>query len=81
MTPAENTALKFLLTHLVYGLAGGTAFGVAVLAINLSNIRTLIFESAHPVLVTILMFFGLLVTFGSVSMGVGIMTIPREDQE
>jgi hypothetical protein len=75
----EREALRFLGTHLVCGLAAGLTFGGAVLLINLGNLRTLALESAHPATVLVLFFFGLLVTFGSVGMGVGIMSLASDD--
>lgn len=76
----EREALRFLGQHLLYGLAAGFTFGGAVLYTNLGNLRTLALESAHPVLVLILFFFGLCVTFGSVGMGVGVMSLGRDDE-
>lgn len=76
----EREALRYLGCHLIYGLAAALTFGTAVLMINLGNLRTLAFESAHPVAVLTLFFFGLCVTFGSVGMGVGIMTLARDDE-
>jgi len=65
--------LKFLGLHLACGIAAALIFGSAILVSDLSHIRTLALESSHPVLVLVLMFFGLMVTFGSLAMGVGIM--------
>lgn len=76
----EKQALKFLGMHLVYGLAAGLTFGLAVLYTNLGNLRTLAMESASPTLVLTLFFFGLFITFGSVGMGVGVMTLARDDE-
>jgi hypothetical protein len=76
----EREVLGFLAQHLFYGLAGGLAFGAAVLFTNLGNIRVLALDSAHPVLVLVLFFFGLCVSFGSVGMGVGIMNMARDDE-
>lgn len=76
----EREALGFLAQHLVYGLAAGLTFGGAVLMTNLGNLRTLALESAHPILVLVLFFFGLCVTFGSVGMGVGVMTLTQDDE-
>ena len=75
----EREALKFLGMHLVYGLAAALTFGLAVLATNLGNLRTLALESSSPVMVLALFFLGLFVTFGSVVMGVGIMSLARDD--
>ena len=76
----QRDALKFLGAHLCCGLAAALTFGVAILAINLSNIRVLAFNSPHPVLVIGMMFFGLFITFGGVSMAVGIMSLARDDE-
>lgn len=76
----EHEALRFLGVHLVYGLAAAITFGGAILMTNMGNLRTLMVESAHPVTVMLLFFFGLCVTFGSVGMGVGIMSLARDDE-
>jgi len=76
----DKQALKFFGAHLCYGAAAAITFGVAVLVINLSNIRVLALNSAHPALVLGLMFFGLFVTFGSISMAVGVMGLARDEE-
>ncbi|CAA7620072.1 hypothetical protein [Magnetospirillum sp. UT-4] len=76
----EKEALRFLGVHLVYGLAAGLTFGLAVLYTNLGNLRTLALDSAQPVLVLVLFFFGLFVTFGSIGMGVGVMSLAKDDE-
>jgi hypothetical protein len=75
----EREVLRFLAVHLIYGLAAALTFGGAVLMTNLGNLRTLALESAHPATVLALFFFGLCVTFGSVGMGVGIMSLASDD--
>ena len=65
--------LHFLGMHLISGLVAALVFGGAILAVDLSGIRTLALNSGNPVLILFLMFFGLMVTFGSLAMGVGIM--------
>lgn len=75
----EREALTYLGIHLIYGLAAGLTFGLAVLATNLGNLRTLAFESSHTALVLAVFFFGLFITFGSVGMGVGVMSLGRDD--
>lgn len=81
MTAKDREALSFLATHLLCGVAGGLTFGLAVLLIDLGNLRTLVLQSNNPVLVLVLFFFGLFVTFGSVGMGVGVMSLGRDDEE
>lgn len=75
----EREALKFLGVHLIYGLAAALTFGIAVLVTNLGNLRTLLMDSSTPISVMALFFFGLFVTFGSVGMGVGIMSLARDE--
>lgn len=79
LNPKEKEALTFLGTHLLYGIAAAFTFGGAVLATDLSHIRTLALASAHPVLVLVLMFWGLVITFGGVSMAVGVMSLASDD--
>lgn len=75
----ERIFLGFLLRHLLIGVAGALAFGLALLGLNLFDLRTLILGSDQPVLFAGLLFFGLFVTFGSVAMGIGVMTIGEDD--
>jgi hypothetical protein len=76
----EKEALKFLGLHLFYGLAAAATFGAMVLATDLSHIRTLALDSAHPVLILALMFCGLFVTFGGLGMAAGIMSLAQDDE-
>lgn len=79
LSAKEKSAFLFLAQHLAYGLAAAFTFGGAVLYTDLSHIRTLAMNSSHPVLVIVLMFFGLCITFGSVGMVVGVMGLARYD--
>ncbi|WP_142849303.1 hypothetical protein [Telmatospirillum sp. J64-1] len=75
----EKTMLIFLLKHLAYGLTGGLIFGLALLYYDIAQIRSLALRSDNPFLVIGLLFFGLFVTFGSVGMGVGIMSQGKDE--
>ena len=75
----ERVFIIFLLRHLLIGVAGALAFGTALLSLDLFSLRTLIFGSDEPFLFGLLLFFGLFVTFGSVAMGIGIMTIDNDE--
>ncbi|TAN58069.1 MAG: hypothetical protein EPN20_16785 [Magnetospirillum sp.] len=81
MTPTEKEPLKFLAKHLFFGVVAAITFGVLVLATDLSHIRTMLMESGNPYPVVALMFFGLIITFGSVAMGVGIMSLAGDDED
>jgi hypothetical protein len=78
LKPHERHVLDFLLKHLLYGTFGGFLFGGLILATDLGGIRTLIWSSNDTVLFLVLLFFGLFITFGSVGMGIGIMSLGED---
>jgi len=69
----EERLVRFMLGHMVAGLAAGLVFGGALIATNVANLRTLLFASSEGWLFALLFFVGLSVTFGSLAMGVAIM--------
>jgi hypothetical protein len=71
----EKKALGFLLHHLLMGTVGGFFFGVLLLWQDVGNLRTLAMNSDHTALYVGMLFFGLFITFGSVGMGIGIMSL------
>ena len=71
----DFTMLRFLVRHLLYGIAGGLAFGGGLLLLDFADLYSLISGSQDPVLWLLLLFFGLSVTFGSAAMGVGVMSL------
>lgn len=78
LKPHERHVLDFLLKHLLYGTFGGFLFGGLILATDMGGIRTLAWNSDNTVLYMILLFFGLFITFGSVGMGIGIMSLGED---
>ncbi len=78
MTPKERDAIRFLIKHLVLGACGGFAFAIGLLAFDVASMRTLMWSSEDTVLWLILLFFGMFVTFGSVGMGVGVMSLAED---
>lgn len=73
LRPFERKAIYFLLTHLGFGVAGAVLVGGALLWFDMYGLWTLIRNYDQPVVALILLFGGLIVTFGSVGMGIGIM--------
>ncbi|MBF0353865.1 MAG: hypothetical protein HQL43_01345 [Alphaproteobacteria bacterium] len=80
MKPHEQPILLFMLRHLTYGAIGGFFFGALLLALDIGGLRGLIFASNDMGLALFLLFFGFFVTFGSVGMAIGIMTVERADK-
>ncbi len=75
----EQAAISFLLRHLLVGALGALLFGSLVLVFDIGHLRTLAAETADGPAFIGLFFFGLIVTFGSIGMGIGIMTQARDD--
>lgn len=73
--PSETEPLLFLLKHLAAGVAGAVTLGGGLLLFDVANLGTLMRESEHGVIAAVMMFFGLIVTFGGAAMGIGIMTL------
>ena len=78
LRPFERSAVAFLLRHLTVGLLGAAVFGTLILVADIGGIRTLAWASEHGWLFVVLLFFGLSITFGSVAMGISIMSLGRE---
>ncbi len=75
----RDDLLRFLLLHLAAGGAGALAFCALLLWSDFAGIGTLIANSSDGPLFAALLFFGLFVTFGSIAMGVGLMSLRRDD--
>lgn len=78
--PSQNPSsgmvlVKFMLGHLFYGSVGAIVFGGLILYFNVSGIWTLLSHSRDGFIFGFLLFFGLIITFGGISMGWGVMTL------
>ena len=78
MRPEQRHAIRFLLTHLVYGAVGGFVLGALVLVSDIFGLGTMILTSPDRELVLVMLFFGLFVTFGSLGMAAGVMGLGEE---
>ena len=81
MKPFEKEAVFFLLNHLLSGMAGAVVLGLGLLLCDVANLRTLIFASESAFVAGFLLFASLMITFGSVAMGIGIMSIGWESYD
>ncbi len=75
----ERDVLGFLARHLIVGVVGGLLFGGLMIYFDIAHLRTLATESNDGILTLALFFFGLIVTFGSLGMGVGIMSQAQDE--
>lgn len=77
MVQAQREVIRFLLGHLLGGLIGAVVFGIAILWLDFAGLWSLIRHSGDGIVVIFLLFFGLFITFGSVAMAIGIMSLRR----
>lgn len=75
----EQTAITFLIRHMLFGIGGAVLFGALVLYFDIGHLRSLAEESQDGPLTLVLFFFGLAVTFGSVAMGIGVMSQGQDE--
>jgi len=80
MKPFEKEAVYFLLNQLFSGMAGAVVVGVGLLVCDVANLRTLVLASENGFIASFLLFAGLMITFGSVGMATGIMSISLESR-
>lgn len=78
LQPHEKHVLGFLLQHLLYGTIGGFLFGVLLLWQDVGGLHTLTMNSDNTVLYVVMLFFGLFITFGSVGMAIGVMSLGED---
>ena len=78
LKPFERDALGYLLQHLALGLLGSAVFGGLILWTDFAGIRSMAAANESGWLYIVLLFFGLGVTFGSVAMACGIMSLGRD---
>lgn len=79
-TPWSSKRIPRLIRHLGINLAMGAAFAVlftvALVRGNVAGLGDLIANSSSPLLVVVLLGFMNVLTFGSLAMGISIMTLP-----
>lgn len=81
LTANDRSVLRFVARHLATGLAAGALFGGAILATDFAGLRSLAFAGEAPWLVIALLFFGLFITFGSVSLAANLMLLEKGEQD
>lgn len=76
----EKAALLFLLRHLLAGVAGAVVLGSGILWFDIARLATLIGNSEHGLVAVVMLYVSLMLTFGSVAMGIGIMTLNEDNR-
>ncbi len=70
-----RSIVKFMIEHTAYGGFGALVFGVLVLFFDIGGIYSLAIASRDAPVFIMLLFFGLFITFGGISLGIGIMNL------
>ena len=70
--------LRFLGLHLATGVAIGVIVASLMIWSNLSGLKDLLVEAKDPFIAIFLLYAFNALTFGSVSMGIGVMTLPYD---
>lgn len=75
---AMPALLRFLGFHMVTGLAIGVIVASMMILGNLAGLTDLLVETEQPFVAIFLLYSFNALTFASVSMGIGVMTLPYE---
>lgn len=70
--------IRFLGLHLATGVALGVIVASLMIMSNLAGLKDLLVEAQEPFVAIFLLYAFNALTFGSVSMGIGIMTLPYD---
>jgi hypothetical protein len=76
--PQIPQLIRFLGLHLAMGIAIGVIVASLMIWSNLAGLKDLLVEEEHPFIAIFLLYAFNALTFGSVSMGVGVMTLPYD---
>lgn len=68
--------VRFLAQHMAFGIALGAAFASLLIMTDAGGLRTVLDRVSEPFIALLLLYVMCALTFGSVAMGVGIMSLP-----
>ena len=79
--PSRNPLLRLLAINCLAGMFVAVLMVGGLLWTDTAHLWTLISTAHDPVVPIVLLFFGLMLTLGSVAMGTAIMALPYEDDK
>jgi len=79
LLPCERALILFLLSHLASGGAGGVVLGIGILVLDIASLRTLMSASESWLMAAMMLFGGLIITFGSAAIAIGVTSLGRGD--
>lgn len=72
--------LFFLAAHCGIGVALGVAFAALLVLFNIAGLKDLLADSSEPAIPLLMLNILFALTFGSLKMGIAIMTLPYDDR-
>ena len=72
--------LFFLAVHCGIGVALGVAFAALIVLLNVAGLKDLLANSSEPAVPLLMLYAFCALTFGSLKMGIAIMTLPYDDR-
>lgn len=76
--PRVPHLLRFLGLHMASGLAVGVLIASLMIFTNLAGLKDLLVEAQEPFIAIFLLYAFNALTFGSVAMGIAVMTMPYD---
>ena len=77
----NDPTLRLVLTHALFGAALGLCFTVALVALDIQGLATLLRASESGIVGFALLAGGFMITCGSLAAGTALMTIPHGDDD
>lgn len=75
MQPFERTAVLYMLKHLASGVLGAVVFTVALLALDVANLASLMGASDQGMVAGAMLFTAMALTFGGAAICIGIFAL------
>lgn len=75
----RNPLVRLLAINWLIGFFTTVLIFTGLLVTNAAGLQDLIMNSENPIIPSVLLFFGLLITICSVAMGAAVMSLPRDD--
>lgn len=72
--------IRFLGTHMAFGLAVGVALASCMVLTNAAGLNDLLAGDGHPYLAMFMLYFMFGLTFASVAMGIAVMTMTGKER-
>jgi hypothetical protein len=78
-SPRIPFLIAFLGRHLALGLAFGLVFAASLVLFDVAGLKSLIETTSEPYVAIALLYAFNALTFGSLAMGIAVMTLPMDD--